>query len=278
MSDPVGRRSDDEIRDRHTSAPWVDGPARCSQCLQVWPCDTELVLRTVEAQAERIAELEPENERLRNGIPRQRKGLNPFLPDAPVRKAFTDEGVMQHIGRWCDAEREKEAWRDGDTNTYRYRANLLEAAVVRFAAAQARAVAAEADNTRLRAEVERLNALVAVLNDDADLALIARDEAVEAESQAGDRIAAERDAAVARAEAAEAKVRAVLHEVWLAVHVKRFAADHGETNKPDCFYAGVIQSEHEISEVAKRYGVDWHQLRAAASPSPEPQPQQEEQR
>lgn len=62
----------------------------------------------------------------------QRKGMNPFLPDAPVRKTFDDEGVMRSIESWRDAEREKESWRDGDTQTYRYRANLLEASLVRW--------------------------------------------------------------------------------------------------------------------------------------------------
>lgn len=82
-------------------------------------------------------------------VPRQRKGLNAFLPDAPVRKAFSDEGVMRSIESWLDGEREKEDWHDGDTQTYRYRANLLEAALVRW-----RAVAAERDS--LRAENRQL--------------------------------------------------------------------------------------------------------------------------
>lgn len=91
-----------------------------------------------------------------DGIPRQRKGLNPFLPDAPVRKTFTDEGVIEHVRRWAAGEREKEDWRDGDTNTYRYRANLLEAVCVRHEAASAELVRLRGAITEALAEFDRM--------------------------------------------------------------------------------------------------------------------------
>lgn len=60
---------------------------------------------------------------------------------------------------------------------------------------------------------------------------------------------------------------ALLHEVWLAVHVHRFDKQDGSTGKPDSFYAGVIHSEHQVAEVAARYGIDWLRLRAPSRPA-----------
>jgi len=57
------------------------------------------------------------------------------------------------------------------------------------------------------------------------------------------------------------KVLAALHEAWLAVHVHRFDKQDGSTGKPDSFYAGVIHSEHQITEVAARFGIDATRLR-----------------
>ena len=57
------------------------------------------------------------------------------------------------------------------------------------------------------------------------------------------------------------KVLAALHEAWLAVHVHRFDKQNGLTQAPDCFYAGVIFSEHRITEVAARFGIDPSRLR-----------------
>lgn len=58
--------------------------------------------------------------------------MNPFAIDAPVRQTFTDEGVADALARWAADQRERQAWRDEDERTYRYRADLLEAAAERL--------------------------------------------------------------------------------------------------------------------------------------------------
>jgi hypothetical protein len=83
-------------------------------------------------------------------LPRQRKGLNPFLADAPVRKPFSDEGVERCMREWMEDQRMREGWRDGDTNTYRYRANLMEAVLVRWSAARTQLAAAERNHASLK--------------------------------------------------------------------------------------------------------------------------------
>jgi hypothetical protein len=72
--------------------------------------------------------------------PRQRKGPNPFLK-------FADERVADALDSWAQDQRQRETWRDGDTNTYRYRANLLEASAARIRAALAAPQPAETEET-----------------------------------------------------------------------------------------------------------------------------------
>lgn len=55
----------------------------------------------------------------------QRKGRNPFERQA-------DDDIAATLETWAADQRQRETWRDGDTNTYRYRANLLEAAAARL--------------------------------------------------------------------------------------------------------------------------------------------------
>lgn len=52
----------------------------------------------------------------------RKRHSNPFLK-------FSDEGVIQAARRWAADQRERQAWRDEDMTTYRYRAELLEALI-----------------------------------------------------------------------------------------------------------------------------------------------------
>ena len=45
---------------------------------------------------------------------------------------FTNIGVADALMSWAADQRERQAWGDEDYWTYRYRANLLEAAAVRL--------------------------------------------------------------------------------------------------------------------------------------------------
>lgn len=58
--------------------------------------------------------------------------LNPYLPDAPVRVPFDDEGVCKALDSWAADQRERQAWKDRNSQVYKHRADLLEAAAVRL--------------------------------------------------------------------------------------------------------------------------------------------------
>ena len=45
---------------------------------------------------------------------------------------FADETLLGMLDDWVSDQRQREAWNDGDRATYRYRANLLEAAADRI--------------------------------------------------------------------------------------------------------------------------------------------------
>lgn len=65
----------------------------------------------------------------------------------------------------------------------------------------------------------------------------------------------------------EREVHALLHEVWLRVHNRRF-----DDLVPDSTYSGVMAAEQEIHEIAAQRGIDWHALRRPTTPEPSQQP------
>lgn len=57
----------------------------------------------------------------------------------------------------------------------------------------------------------------------------------------------------------EPDLAALFHELWEAIHVKRFdKAERGAG--PDNFYNGVVTSRGEVMRVARKYGVTEQQV------------------
>lgn len=59
------------------------------------------------------------------------------------------------------------------------------------------------------------------------------------------------------------EIQALLHDVWLRVHVRRF-----DKKAPDSLYNGIRIAEQVIHEVAAEHGIGWHALRAALTTDP----------